>query len=84
MSIFIIGLYSSLIIGLRNIFSQDTDVMTVSMFVVLIGLMFCHTGAALGSHFRQTRRSVTQGMFCLCFVVSLALIVLGLNNVYTQ
>ncbi len=84
MSIFVIGLYSSIIIGLANIFSDDIEIRALSMFLIFVGLMFCHTGAALGIYFRQSKRSVTKGMFCICFVASFVMVILGLSNVFSQ
>lgn len=83
-SVFVIGLYSCIAVGLVNIFSEDLQIMGVSMVLVIVGMIFCHAGAALVQHFCSDKRVLGQGLFCICFAASVAMIIIGLSNVFSH
>lgn len=83
LTILAIGLYSALCLGLANVFSEDNGTKAVAQFLVFIGLLFGQVGAGFVQFVSRNRRWVGQALFCLCFLISAAIIVVGLKSVFS-
>ncbi len=82
-AVFAVGL-AAIVMGFTRIFSEIPEDMALSMFLIIVGLAFVHAGAALGYHFRHGRRSVTRIMFCVCFILSVVMVIFGLASVFAM
>ena len=77
-----IGLGGALSMGLSRIFTPDEAVCTVSIFLVLVGIIFSLAGAGFVQNVCREKKWVGQAAFLLCFVASASLIIVGLRNIF--